>query len=124
MKKTFCFAIAFAFCTISGFTQFTALISGKIVDLKHDSVKLILHHNFITHERSLFNVPAVNGHFSKQISLTEPTYVSVTDGTNYINGFIEPGDSIVLSYNATDSKNTVHFSGKGNEKFTCINRFR
>ncbi|MGX5854135.1 TlpA family protein disulfide reductase [Dyadobacter jiangsuensis] len=65
-------------------------------------------------------IPMKGGDFSYQFDITESTFLSFSDGTNYFGGFVEPGDSIVVNYDRLDFANSISFTGKGREKFAIV----
>lgn len=94
-----------------------ALISGNIENLTANSIKCSFIPNTFLEKLTALNVPVTNGVFAQTLEITKPTFLSFAEGENYYGGFIEPGDSIVITYDAANMKKTLLFSGRGKEKF-------
>ena len=96
--------------------QEQAIISGKIAQSLRDTVKLVLNLNEITRQREIITIPLQQGQFLQAIAIATPVYITLMDGTNYINMLIQPGDSIHLEYDGGQPSSTLAFSGKGKEQ--------
>ena len=103
--------------------QDQTILSGQISNLKSDSLKIVLQVNPVIRQRISFFVPVVEGKFETHLNITKPTYLYITDGVNYVNGLIEPGDQIVIGYDAESIASSLNFRGKGKEKFIFLNDF-
>jgi peroxiredoxin len=104
------------------------IISGNIKNLpdKH-SIKCSFISSSILDGISAITIPVKEGKFSYPLHIRKTTFLSFAEDKNYYAGFIQPGDSIVISYDAANFKNTLSFTGKGNDKFnlvTAINKIR
>ena len=98
-----------------------ATISGQIENFKDDTIKLVLQLNNITRRSEIHAIPVNNGRFSDAMQLTKPTYFYLTDGSNYINGLIEPGDRVAILYDAANIKTSLKAKGNGSEKTDFVN---
>lgn len=118
MRKTFItfFVIALA---ISGQSQSKAIISGQINNPKSDTLKLFVQRLNITSTRYLVDV--VQGKFRHELSISEPAFFYITDGVNYINGLIDPGEECIINYDAADMPASLQPEGKAKEKTSFIN---
>jgi len=114
-KGTLLFIVAFISCNIC-YGQKT-IITGHIKNLAANSIKCSFIPNSVLEKPTAITIPVTEGRFKQSLSITETTFLSFEEGKNYYGGFIEPGDSIEISYDATSLKNTLSFSGKGKEKF-------
>lgn len=123
MKKQIAIFLSGFFLAYIGYGQTSATISGRIVNFKKDTLKLVLQLNPITRISKTIFVPLLNEKFETAIQISTPTYLYVTDGVNYINGLIEPGDKTNITYDFGDIKNSLKFHGKGSEKFSFLNSF-
>ena len=103
--------------------QPVSIISGKIINPISDTLKCVLKINSITLETRTITIIAKNGEFKEALPIAKPTFFYVKDGQNYIHGLIEPGDNILIQYNAADFRNSLSFSGKGREKCVFLNSF-
>lgn len=121
-KQTFIFLLALFFIS-NGYGQTHTIISGQISNLKKDSIKILLQINSVTRQTETFFIPVVNGRFEKEIQISKPTYLYVSDGLNYINGIVELGDRTNITYDADNVVPSLKFQGKGSEKFTFLNKF-
>lgn len=109
-----------SFITVQG--QITT-ISGEIENLKSDSIEIILQINNITRQSEVLVVPVNNGKFTDTLQIVKPVYFYTKEDTNYVSGLIEPGDRITISYDASNSRSTLEFKGKGSEKTSFLNSF-
>lgn len=122
MKKH-SFTLLYLFLSLFGHAQTVAKLGGQIQNLSQDSIKIVLQINPITRHSATYIVPVSNGRFQQELSVTEPTFLYVSDGVNYINGLIAPGDSILIFNAAGGGLSSPQFAGKGNEKFYFLNEF-
>lgn len=91
------------------------------MNLKNDTIKIILQTDNITRRSEVHRVPVYKGRFADTLQITTPTYFYTDDGANYVNGLIEPGDKITIVYNADSANTTLKFKGTGAEKMLFIN---
>jgi cytochrome oxidase Cu insertion factor (SCO1/SenC/PrrC family) len=99
----------------------TTTISGEIDNLRNDTIKIILQINSITRQSEVHTIPVKKGQFTDTLQITKPTYFYTHDGSNYVNGLIEPSDRITILYNADSANTTLKFKGTGSEKMSFIN---
>lgn len=123
MKKQIIFFSSFFICCCHSFGQNSTLLSGNFVNFNKDSIKCILLINDKIDETQKIEIPVDNGFFKQDLNITQPTYLYITDGENYINGLIEPGDSVFLKFDTSNFKNPLIFTGKGKQKFEFLNSF-
>ena len=114
-KRTLLFITTFIFIDFS-YGQKT-IISGNIKNLTANSIKCTFLPNTVIEKPIAITIPVTEGKFIQELSITKATFLSFEEGKNYYGGFIQPGDSIVITYNASSLKNTLLFYGKGREKF-------
>ncbi len=103
------------------------IISGDIKNLTANGIKCNFIPNNVFKKVEAITIPLSEGRFSQILDIKNATFLSFEEGNNYYGGFIEPGDSIVITYDAAKLKNTLSFSGKGKEKFLLsdsINQIR
>ncbi|MBS1512784.1 MAG: TlpA family protein disulfide reductase [Bacteroidetes bacterium] len=118
-KQAFSFLILFCFLTVS-YGQKT-LISGNIKNLPgRHSIKCSFIPKNILEDISAIVIPVTEGTFKYELNITKTVFLSFAEGQNYYAGFIQSGDSIVISYDTSDFINTLSFKGKGNEKFKIV----
>lgn len=94
------------------------IITGKIAHPANDTLKFIVTLNDITRQREIITTSLQQGQFTQHITITNPVYLSLTDGNNYINMLVQPGDSIHVEYDARQPTISTVFSGIGKEQ--CI----
>jgi len=123
MKKQIITLIAFIVCSCYSFGQNSAFVSGNFVNFNKNSIKCVLLVNDKIDETKKIEIPVYNGFFKQKLNIIEPTYLYITDGENYINGLIEPSDSIFLKFDTSNNENPLIFTGKGNQKFQFLNSF-
>ncbi len=126
MKKLTTILILTFFLFDTSYGQKT-IISGNIKNLTANSIKCNFVPNTVLEKLVAITIPVTDGKFSQTLHITKTTLLSFEEGKNYYAGFIQPGDSIVIAYDAAKLKNTLTFSGKGKEKFLLsdsINQLR
>lgn len=117
MKKIIT-ALAFTFLGfVFTYAQEQVVVSGTIKNSKRDTVKIVLTENTVTRQSRTFYVKLENGSFRQAIPLKQHSYIYVNENTNYVNGFIKPGDDIRIEYDANDLVNTLTLNGTAKEKF-------
>lgn len=121
MKKQLFLLFLIAAISSVALGQPFASISGQVTGLTKDSVKIILSINDITRESKTYYTTIADGKFQQQVSVSKPTYFTLTDDDNYIFGLIEPMDNIKLTYDAKALKNTLSFEGRGSKKSWFLN---
>lgn len=116
------------FCFLSASYGQKTIISGNIKNLKGShSIKCSFIPKSIVEDISTIVIPVTDGKFKYQLDINKPVFLSFAEGQNYYAGFIEPDDSIVISYDTSAFINTLSFKGKGCEKFkivTAVNKIR
>lgn len=118
-KQAFSFLIFFCFLTAS-YGQKT-IISGNIKNLRgRHSIKCSFISKSILEDISAIAIPVTEETFKYRLDINKPVFLSFAEGQNYYAGFIQPGDSIVISYDTSDFINTLSFKGLGNEKFNIV----
>lgn len=105
------------------FGQKTTILSGHLVNFNKDSIKCMLLSSDKMGKTQEIAILVVDGLFKQRLQINNPTYLSLTDGENYINGLIDPGDSVFLKFDISNSENPLMFSGKGKQKFEFLNSF-
>lgn len=94
-----------------------ATVSGEIQNISPGKMAWTLMPMDIFGQPQTLTVPLHKNSFHQQLDITEITYVSIGDGTGYVGGFVEPGDSIFMRYDALARDETITFSGPGHDKF-------
>jgi peroxiredoxin len=103
------------------------IISGDITNLATTTIKCSFIPNTVLEKVTVITIPVTGGRFSQELPISNTTFLSFEEGSNYFGGFIQPGDSIEITYDAAKLKSTLFFSGKGKEKFILadsINQLR
>lgn len=122
MKKNIFFFLSLLYCSFS-FGQNSANLSGHFVNSTKNTIKCVLLLNSVTRETKTLEIPVVNGIFKHLLEVNKSTYLYITDGENYFNGLIDPGDSIIIKFDTSNADNPFTFEGKGKEKFQFLNLF-
>jgi peroxiredoxin len=124
-KHTILLVLALLFSIISYGQK--ARVSGYIKNLNANSIKCNIIPNRVSEKIVAVTIPVAQGRFSQELLITETKFLSFEEGSNYYGGFIQPGDSIEINYDATGLKTTLSYSGRGKEKFIlsdAINQIR
>jgi peroxiredoxin len=116
MKRTTISVVAL-FTFLYSFIGHATSISGFIENINTSRINCAIVSRRVTDKPITIIIPFEKGKFHHELQISECTYLSLSDGTNYFSGFIQPGDSIVVRYNASDFQSSLAYSGKGKEKF-------
>lgn len=120
--KTFVLLIALG-ASLNVGAQDSIIVYGTIRNGTRDTVKIVLHENYVLRQQRTFYLPVKNGGFRIGIPLHQPSYFYLNEGSNYVNGMVAPGDEIGISYDANDLKSSLKITGKAKEKFDWVNAF-
>jgi peroxiredoxin len=110
----FQFTMLFFICTASGKA---VRVLGSVSNLSNVSIECSMIPNKLDAKPMGIVIPVNGGHFNHQFEVSEPTFLSFNDGTNYFGGLVEPGDSIFVQYDHSAFSSSIAFSGVGREKF-------
>ena len=102
-------------CYLSTFSQSYAVITGKIINVRQDSLSFI-------YSAGMVKVPLLNDSFFLKLKVSVPSNIDITDGVEYISGLIEPKDSINIKADFGRDKMSPEFEGRGKGKFIYIHR--
>jgi peroxiredoxin len=117
MKKTLLFAVLSFLGMVVAMAQNEVVVYGTIKNAPRDTVKIVLNENTVVRKSRTYYVKLENGSFRQTIPLKQHSYIYLNQGSNYINGFIKPGDDIGIEYDVNDLPNTLTLKGKAKEKF-------
>lgn len=115
MKLLQLFLLSFFVCVIKTNAQY-ATIKGTIENIKTDSLKFEARSIGVNEASVSKKIAVHNNSFSTHLAISMPANFYITDGTNYIGGLIDQGDSIIITYDKDNIGNTLKFAGKGSEK--------
>lgn len=119
MKTFYLFQCTMLFwvCTVSAEA---VRVMGSVRNLSSATIECAIIPNQLDAKPMGIVIPVKDGHFSHQFEVSEPTFLSFNDGTNYFGGLIAPGDSIYVQYDQTAFGSSIIFSGLGKEKFEIV----
>lgn len=120
MKRNLLFLL-FTVASIPTLHGQTTIISGQIGNLTNDTIKIIFQIDNITRQRKVHALPVKDGKFADTFQITKPVYFYTNEGSNYVNGLIEPGDRLTILYNADSINTTLKVMGNTNEEMLFIN---
>lgn len=116
------------FCFFKASCAQKTIISGNIKNLPgRHSIKCSFIQKNVLQDISSIVITTTEGKFKHQLDIKQTVFLSFAEGQNFYAGFIQPGDSIVISYDTIDFKSSLSIKGRGNEKFnivTAINKIR
>jgi cytochrome oxidase Cu insertion factor (SCO1/SenC/PrrC family) len=119
MKKLLLlFLTVFVLGTAEG--QQAATLSGQIKNPKQQALKLVLQRNPILRDAVTRHIALEGDLFKHEIPVSKPVFAYLTDGKNFVQLLLEPGDDIVIRYNADSLKETFSLSGRGSEKINLL----
>ncbi|HWV28932.1 MAG TPA: TlpA disulfide reductase family protein [Dyadobacter sp.] len=95
-------------------------VRGHVRNAGEENLQCTVVSNQLTSNPTGVVIPMKEGHFSYQFDAAESTFLSFSDGANYFGGFVEPGDSIIITYDRLDFTNSIAYTGKGREKFEIV----
>jgi peroxiredoxin len=116
--RLFILVILFCVFAITAFSQSFAIISGKIINAKSDSVSFI--YGAETRQGITVKAPLVNDSFFIRLKINEPCHIDITDGLQYISGLIEKNDNILIQADFKNNKTARSIEGIGKGKFIYI----
>src|SRR6188768_2989582 len=90
-------------------------ISGVWLNGANDTITLSYNENASVGKGMALKLPIVGNTFNYSFKVIEPTYISLNDGKNYIDGVIESGDRIKITANFADTLRAIKFQGDGKE---------
>lgn len=117
MKKMILVVALALFGLTFAHAQGEIVVYGTIKNAKRDTVKIVLNENTVIRQSRTFYVKLENGRFRQTIPLKQHSYIYLNENTNYVNGFIKPGDDIGIEYDADNLQNSLSLKGKAKEKF-------
>lgn len=123
MKKQISFLFFSALHCSFSFGQYSTTLSGHLVNSTKDTIKCVLLYNSVLKETKTIKIPVIKGIFKQPLEINKSTYLYITDGENYINGLVEPGDNIFIKFDTANTAIPLSFEGKGKEKFQFLNLF-
>jgi thiol-disulfide isomerase/thioredoxin len=91
--------------------QGTAVIVASITNPSKDSIEIKVEENDVIWQSDRYHFVLKDGRYQGNISLKKPSFFWLREGSNYVNGFIEPGDTIVIRYDANKINETLSFEG-------------
>lgn len=97
--------------------QDSVVVSGTIKNSNVDTVKIVLNENLVVRKSRTFYLPLANGQFWMAIPLNKPSYLSLSESGNYVNGMVAPGDDVNIVFDSKDLKSSLSLSGSAKEKF-------
>ncbi len=100
------------------FAQDYVKLSGKILNPVSDSILIRYNDNFIAYSpKDFFAHIDKNGNFSLTFPVPHGIYTQATiiHGNKLAEIILQPGDSLVLSANASRFDSSIHYTGKGSE---------
>lgn len=120
IMKIFMLLLSILFFGLPGIGQTISTISGELKNHHSDSIKCIVTFNDITGDSRVYYIPLTDGRFDFQLTLKEISQITITDGVNYINGFLEPNENLFIRYNKDSLSTSLAFEGKAKSKFELI----
>ncbi len=108
------FSLVFLFLPVICAGQ--TFVSGNIRNLKQDSITFYYEENYIALEKKQQKVPFIQNNFAVSLPIAfvgkvTLAYTDSTKKTNTIDFFVQPQDSIRISFDAKTAENTVNFGG-------------
>jgi len=89
-------------------------ILGTVQDASHYSIFLKYVKNEISNKEESFEMPVLkDGSFGIDFHLIKPTVVTISYASQSFELYIEPGDDMVMVFNASDILNTIKITGRG-----------
>lgn len=117
-SQLFIIFISVSCCCPSTFSQSWAVISGKIIHARKDSLSFI--YGAEGKGGKTVKAPRINDSFYLKLELGEPYNIDITDGVEFISGLIEPTDNIIINADFGNKKIPIEFEGKGKGKFVYL----
>lgn len=123
MQNTFLLLCTLLFANSLSAQNKTAII-GEFVQCKCDSVLIILQEDPVIHRFRQFSIPVIENKFNADIAISEPSYFYIREGTRFITGLVEPGDSLAFEIQPGNTARIPAVSGRGFQKTVFLNDYR
>ncbi|MBI4648039.1 MAG: TlpA family protein disulfide reductase [Bacteroidia bacterium] len=115
--------LIFTLLPISTIAKDNTNISGIIQNTSSDTAKFNFDILYLNAEPSSFIIPVNNGAFNCSFYIDKPVEANFIFKKDTINLFLEPGDSIFMSFKQGMLHETIKFSGKGGFNNTFLSGF-
>lgn len=107
-----------------GGTKATAIVKGKILSPRSETIKLETIADYITHEPMNYSLDVKSdGTFQFEVSVNAPKKATLYHGNGSIEIFLEPGEILEMSFDAWDITATIEFKGKTADNNAYLNLF-
>jgi len=110
MKKSL-FLISFLFISQVASSQNEAFFVLDIAGLTSDSIELRVEVNDVIWKWDIYNLSLLKGQYRGVLPIRKPSFFYVKDKKNFVHGWVEPGDSIFIKYDAMNMGKTLMLSG-------------
>lgn len=103
------------------FAQRPTTIGGTVDHFDKDSVVVTVLEDAVTRQSQVLKVAVAQGRFQARTTIGKPCLISVSDGEFYVNGMVDAGDSLYISFDALKAKSSVQANGRGRDAFLLMN---
>lgn len=120
MKKSACSLIVLLLIGVMVKAQTLFSLQGVVRNPNRQDVEIRLLDEPLSTTSRKIRVPLSRGKFELKIPLQRPTLILITDGVNYLNGAIEPGQELMLGYDAAAEGKQPEVYGTAAASFKLI----
>lgn len=111
----------FGGATLLAGTKTTTIVKGKVLNPRGNEIKLSTIADFITYEPMEYAINLNSGEFQFEVSVYDAKVATLSHGNSEIEVFLEPNQTIELTFDAWDMASTVAYSGEGADNNTYLN---
>lgn len=120
--KMLLFGLAFFLIDLTASGQ-SAVFVASIANPSRDTVNVVVEDNDVIWKSDSYHLPIQNKRYQVRIPVSKPSFFYLKEGSHYVHGLIEPGDSIFIQYDGTKKNETLSFAGSKKEANTLYNQF-
>ena len=104
-------------------TQSQAVLVASISHSSKDTIQVIVEDNNVLWKSDTYNLLRQDDRYMGNLPISKASFFYLKEGANYIHGFIEPGDSLLIRYDAAKKNETLSFDGKKRGVLSLYNKF-
>ena len=104
-------------------SQSQAVLVASISHSSKDTIQVIVEDNNVLWKSDTYNLLRQDDRYMGNLPISKASFFYLKEGANYIHGFIEPGDSLLIRYDAAKKNETLSFDGKKRGVLSLYNKF-
>ena len=108
--------------TYAAYSQPVAVLAASIKNSTTDTIEIKVEDNDVIWKWDTYHLIKKDGSFQGNLPVKKPSFFYLKEGPNYVNGLIEPGDSIGIQYDAYNMGATLLFAGNKKNSLKIYNQ--